>query len=94
MPPDAIFADNDLMAIGALQELDRLGAQVPDDVAVVGFDDIAMCAAVYPRLTSVRIDRTLLGERAVALLQDLLEHPDEERGPKSFPVELIVRDSN
>ena len=93
-PPDAIFAYNDLMAIGALHELRRLGVSVPDDVAVVGFDDIAMCAAVDPRLTSVRIDRNLLGERAVALLQDLLEHPDEARGPEPFPVELIVRDSS
>jgi LacI family transcriptional regulator len=93
-PPDAIFAYNDLMAIGALQELRRLGAEVPDDVALVGFDDIAICTAVVPRLTSVRIDRNLLGERAVALLQDLLEHPDESRGAESFPVELIVRESS
>jgi LacI family transcriptional regulator len=91
--PDAILAYNDVMAIGALHELQELGAAVPTDVAVVGFDDIAMCTAVRPRLTTVSIDRALLGARAVDLLQGLLERPDGIRAPIPFPVELIVRES-
>lgn len=92
-PPDAIFAYNDLMAIGALQELSRLGVRVPDDVAVIGFDDITMCEVVSPTLTSVRIDREELGRTAVELLWQLVEHPTETLTPVRLPVELVLRES-
>ena len=85
--PDAVFAYNDLMALGAMQELLTSGIRVPDDIAVVGFDDISMCEAVTPRLTSVRIDRDLLGRTAVEQLQALLEHP----GDRVPPVHLARR---
>ena len=51
---DAVFVASDLMALGALAELRRRGRQVPDDVAVVGFDDIAMAALAEPPLTTLR----------------------------------------
>lgn len=93
-PPDAIFAYNDLMALGALQELLVQGRRVPDDVAVIGFDDIAMCDAVTPRLSSIRIDRDLLGQTAVETLQAMLGDPNARRATAALPVELIVRDSS
>lgn len=91
--PDAIFAFNDLMAIGALQELGSRGVSVPDDVAVIGFDDIAMCEYVSPRLTTVRIDREELGRTAVELLWEIAAHPTEALAPVRVPVELVRRES-
>lgn len=97
-PPDAIFAYNDLMAIGVLQELHRLGISVPDQVAVVGFDDIALCDAVIPRLSTIRIDRDQLGQVAVDTLWRLRDDPDATTSPTTspdlLPVELVVRDSS
>jgi DNA-binding LacI/PurR family transcriptional regulator len=90
-PPDALFAYNDLIAIGALQRSLELGLSVPDDIAIVGFDDITMCEAMTPALTSVRIDRDQLGRMAVETLRTLV---DEGAAPsRRLPVELIVRDS-
>lgn len=88
-----MFAYNDVMALGAMQELQSHGARVPDDIAVVGFDDIMMCEAVTPRLTSVRIDRDLLGRTAVEQLQALIERPAGRIEPRQIPVELVVRES-
>lgn len=90
--PDAIFAYNDLIAIGALQRSLASGLAVPDDVAIVGFDDITMCAAMTPQLSSVRIDRDQLGRTAVEMLQTLVE--DEATPARRLPVELIVRGSS
>jgi LacI family transcriptional regulator len=90
-PPDALFAYNDLIAIGALQRaLDR-GISVPDDLAIVGFDDIEMCQAMTPMLTSVRIDRDQLGRVAVDMIRTLVEEGSVPS--RRLPVELVVRAS-
>ncbi len=65
---DAIFAGNDMMAIGALMALKRHGVAVPEQVAVAGFDDIPLARLVSPALTSVAIDIAAMGARAVAQL--------------------------
>ena len=65
---DAIFAANDMMAIGALMALKRHGVAVPGQVAIVGFDDIPLSRLVSPALTSVAIDIAAMGARAVAQL--------------------------
>lgn len=65
---DAIFVANDHMAVGVLSGLRDAGLSVPGDVAVAGFDDIAMARYTSPPLTTVRVNTTLLGERAVELL--------------------------
>ncbi len=90
--PDAIFAYNDMIAIGALQHVVEQGLTVPDDVAVVGFDDIAMCDVVKPHLTSVRIDRDLLGRTAVEALTSLATTGSV--APRRLSVELVVRESS
>lgn len=89
--PDGIFAYNDLIAIGALQRAHELGLAVPDDVAIVGFDDIAMCQAMTPRLSSVRIDRDQLGRLAVQTLQTLVQTGSAPS--LRLPVELVIRRS-
>jgi LacI family transcriptional regulator len=86
-----VFAYNDLIAIGALQRSLELGLSIPDDIAIIGFDDIAMCQAMTPPLSSVRIDRDQLGRVAVETLQQLV---DEGSAPaRRLPVELSVRQS-
>jgi beta-galactosidase len=86
---DAVFATGDLMAIGALHALRAAGRRVPDDVAVVGFDDIEAAAYTVPPLTTVR---TPLTEQARTLVRLLLSHlRDEPAAPVTLPVELIIR---
>jgi LacI family transcriptional regulator len=90
---DGIFAYNDMMALGAMQAIDAAGRRIPDDIAVVGFDDVAICEALVPSLTSVRIDRTRLSKEAVAFVQRLVEQPDMTHPPIKLDVELIRRAS-
>jgi LacI family transcriptional regulator len=67
-PPTAIFACNDMMAIGALRALAELRLAVPDAVAVIGFDDIELASYASPPLTTIRQDKVALGQAAVRLL--------------------------
>ncbi len=91
---DAVFAYNDLMAVGALQSLARAGRRVPDDVAVVGFNDIALCSALLPALTSVRIDRDRVAREAVDLVFRIGDRPNDLHAEVVVDVELIVRASS
>lgn len=92
LQPDAVFAMNDLMALGALHVLQQAGLRVPDDVALAGFDDILDPDVSPIRLTSVRQPARQLGERAVRALLDLLDGavPGDD---EIVPVELVVHDS-
>lgn len=90
---DGIVAYNDLVAIGAIRELQALGLRVPDDVAVVGFDDIDMSAFVTPALTTMRLDRKRLSEEAIQALERLVSDDDARPEPVLLPVELVKRDS-
>jgi LacI family transcriptional regulator len=91
--PDAIFCASDVMAIGALSTLDAIGARVPDDVAVVGFDDIDLARIVAPSLTTIRQDKVGLGAAAVEVMTRILEQPDSPPPAAVLPVELMIRDS-
>ncbi|NJC33688.1 LacI family transcriptional regulator [Sphingomonas jejuensis] len=90
---DALFAANDMMAIGAMTTLREAGIGVPDDVAVVGFDDIPMARLISPGLSTVRVDIAALGARAVARLvrqiDGIVDHDIELHPPV-----LIVRGSS
>ena len=90
--PDAVFAANDMMALGCLFALNEAGLNVPSDIALAGFDDIPMARFVSPPLTTMRVNIAELGERAArALIEQLSEHPVTHRAI-SAP-ELIVRSS-
>ena len=92
--PTAIFAANDLMAIGALRALREAGVAVPGEVAVVGFDDIPAAALVHPALTTVTQFAHPLGRCAAELLFDRLT--GQTTGPgrhREMPFELVVRRS-
>lgn len=90
---DAIFAFNDIMALGAMQVLAESGRSVPDDVAVVGFDNIELSAYVTPPLTTIDMDHVTLGARSVRLLHSIIENPDKEPEHIVHPVRLRVRRS-
>ncbi|NNC92332.1 MAG: LacI family DNA-binding transcriptional regulator [Acidimicrobiia bacterium] len=91
--PDAIVAANDVMAIAAMNELASMGVRVPDDVAVVGFDDVAGAGLANPPLTTVRQSISLLGSEAVRALTELIEDPSVPPRQIEIPTELIVRAS-
>lgn len=81
--PDAVFAGNDMMAVGVLLALQEAGLRCPEDVAVAGFDDVPMAALVRPALTTMRIDIAETGRRALERLVDLIQaqgagRPDHE----------------
>lgn len=93
-PPTAIFAFNDLMAIGVLHRLSRAGLHVPQDVAVVGFDDIPLSRYTSPGLTTVRQPLKEMGRRVVTLLlQRIAGEGPEKAQYVNFEPELIVRGS-
>jgi LacI family transcriptional regulator len=91
--PDALVCANDQMAIGALQAFARAGVRVPEDVAVVGFDDIYPGSLSHPPLTTVHQAMGLLGERACARLLDRIGQPSLRRRVELLPTELVVRSS-
>ncbi len=88
----AIVASSDFMAIGCLRALQEQGLHVPEDVSLVGFDDIELCEYTTPPLTTVRQDRTAIGQGAVQRLIALIEGV-EEAPPLIVPTQLIVRKS-
>lgn len=96
-PPDAIFCYNDLMAVGAISAAQESGVAVPDDLAIVGFDDTLPAMLVTPLLTTVRIPKHDLGTFAAQTLLKRLnkEQPLEQESSQiiQMPVELCVRDS-
>jgi LacI family transcriptional regulator len=89
-PPDAVFCASDVMAIGAMAAIETAGLRVPEDVAVVGFDDIDYAHLVKPSLTTVRQNQDALAEALVTAMHNLLEHPEEPPLVSVIPVELIV----
>ena len=91
-PFDGIFATSDLVAIGAMRALHEAGKRVPDDVSIVGFDDLAAARMAEPAITTVAQDTRLAGETLVETLIAKIE----ERAPENvlLPVKLVVRASS
>ena len=91
----AIFAANDLIAIGCLRALRQAGRRVPEDVSLVGFNDMPLVDLIDPPLTTVRIPQYEMGRQAGALLLNLLENPRarRRRKPVALTPELVERDS-
>lgn len=91
--PDAVFAASDTMAIGALRALRDARRRVPEDVALIGFDDIAAAERTDPPLTTVRQTIDQLGAAAVQLLLAQIDRPHEPRKRVLLPPALVVRAS-
>jgi len=92
--PSAVFAANDYMAIGVMGALSDAGVRVPEDIAVVGFDDIPMARYLNPALTTVHVDAYRLGERAVErLLEPLSGLTGQAICHEVLPATVVVRSS-
>jgi LacI family transcriptional regulator len=92
-PPTAIFAFNDNLAIGAIQAARARGITVPDDLSIVGFDDLEEAEIVTPALTTVRQPLAEMGRIAVSLLMRLLDNQRLEALHVELGTRLVVRDS-
>jgi DNA-binding LacI/PurR family transcriptional regulator len=90
---DGVFASNDLMALGAVHVLHQLGRRVPEDVAVVGFDDSSAALASRPRLTTVRQPVEEMAARMAQLLLERLDAPELPPRAVIFDPQLVVRAS-
>ena len=92
-PPTAVFACNDLMAMGAICAASKQRLKVPDGVAIVGCDDIALAAFTNPSLTTVRLPKREMGATAVRMLVGRIEDESRPVQERVLPTELVVRDS-
>lgn len=91
-PPAAVFAANDMMALGCLFALRERGVSVPEHIAVAGFDDIPLARYVRPSLTTMQVDIAALGSRAARRLLAQL-HGDTAAGDDTVRPQLVVRES-
>ncbi len=91
--PTALLCANDLMAIGALEHCRTAGIRVPEDVSIVGFDDVPVAVLLSPRLTTVRQPARDMGYRAATVLFELLGEARDLAPQEPFPATLQIRDS-
>ncbi len=93
IPFTAIFAANDAMAFGCMKCLREKHIRVPDQVALVGFDDVEIASQMEPKLTTIRVNKEDMGALAVKTMVDIINSNRMLQGKFLVPVELIVRDS-
>ncbi|MFJ4143824.1 LacI family DNA-binding transcriptional regulator [Pseudomonas sp. NPDC089734] len=91
--PTALFCENDEMAIGALKRIKQQGLRVPEDLSLVGFDDIPLAAYCDPPLTTIAQPAEVFGQKAVEMLVALIEKKPLEQRHIVLPYELTLRDS-
>lgn len=85
------FADNDLIAIGAIKALKLRGYKIPDDIAIIGFDNISEGRILDPSLTTIDIPRRFMGQTAVDQLIRQMEDPDSHTAKLQISTSLIKR---
>lgn len=83
-PSRSYFADNDLIAAGAMKALKEKGYQIPDDVAIIGFDDMPFCTYIEPALTTISVPKQHMGEIAVKRLIEIIDSSD------SYPLKIQI----
>lgn len=92
-PPEAVFACNDAMAVGVYRALHQAGLSIPDDVAVMGYDDIELARYLSPPLTTIQQPKDELGELAIDTLLYRMTDPDSPPNVLTLTPELAVRES-
>lgn len=92
-PPTAVLTSNDLTAVGALRAIHRSGMRVPEDISVVGFDDIELSQFTNPALTTIRLSRDELGRKAFDALYETVEGPKNGSRQINVSTSLVVRES-
>jgi LacI family transcriptional regulator len=92
--PTAVFCSNDIVAVGALNAVTAAGLRAPEDVTVVGFDDLAIAGWPVFALTTVRVDFEAMARRSAELLLDRLSRPGRRPVHERFPVQLVTRSTH
>ncbi len=92
-PPTALFSSNDMMVAGVTRAMQERGLRVPDDLAIVGFDDLLQTTMIFPELTTVRQPCIEMGACAAEMLIDQLEHSGRAPAHVILPTTLIIRES-
>jgi LacI family transcriptional regulator len=92
-PPTAIFASNDAMAMGAIDAVRGRDLHIPENISIIGFDDVPQSALVRPTLTTVRQPLEEMGRIATQMLLERLKNPEQEIQRIELPTQLIIRDS-
>lgn len=90
-PPTAVFAVNDLAAIGAMHAIFGAGLRVPDDISVIGYNDLFPSALLAPQLTTMQVPHHQMGVRAAELLLAIITEHFVPQAPVLLPVSLVVR---
>ena len=93
MPPTAIFAANDLLALGAMQVIQKKKYHIPEDFCIIGFDDIRLASFVYPPLTTIRQPMLEMGALAVKMLLRIIEEGEFNQRKIVLKSKLIIRES-
>jgi LacI family transcriptional regulator len=91
--PTAIFAQNDRMAIGVIRAARDAGLRVPEDLSVIGFDDMPLASYFDPPLTTLRQDMMENGREAARLLLESIEQPDTEPGYRMLSTQIVIRNT-
>jgi DNA-binding LacI/PurR family transcriptional regulator len=92
-PPTAIFASNDVTAMGVMDAVRARGLRVPSDISIVGFDDIPIAEVLIPQLTTIRQPLIRMGRFATQMLLDLIQKPEEKQASIVLPTALVIRES-
>ncbi|MHC1784182.1 MAG: LacI family DNA-binding transcriptional regulator [Anaerolineaceae bacterium] len=92
-PPTAIFASNDVMAMAAMDAVRERGMRAPEDISIIGFDDIPQASLIRPALTTIRQPLEQMGRVATQMLMEILQNPDIKPKRIELPTEIIIRDS-
>jgi len=91
--PTAFFADNDIIACGAMKALKEAGVKIPEDVSIIGFDDMPLCTIIEPALSTIAVNKKMLGTLAVEKLIGLISAKEENHSTTLLGVDLIIRES-
>lgn len=92
--PTAFFADNDIIAFGAMKALQEKGIRIPEDVSIVGFDDMPFCEMTNPRLTTIKVFKQEIGSIAVRRLIEKMDRNENPVQKIEVETELVIRDSH
>ncbi|RYU44116.1 DNA-binding transcriptional regulator CytR [Aliivibrio finisterrensis] len=92
-PPSAVFCHNDIMAIGAIQKAKQMGFRVPQDISIMGFDDIEFSQYCEPSLTTISQPRYEIGRQSMLMLLELLKGHDVRSGSRLLESSLVIRES-
>jgi LacI family transcriptional regulator, galactose operon repressor len=92
--PEAIVCTNDLMAIGVMKACEEAAIRIPEDIAIVGMDNLDIASRVYPKLSSVSLNQEEIGRRSAQVLMDRLHGKQREEGEIKILPRLVVRNSS